>query len=156
MNRLLRPPQALDFAAIASWIDNAESCIRWAGPRLSFPFSATDLPRLLSLAEFSSYCLADGPSAACGFGQYWVVTPGEVHLGRIIVSPTRRRQGLGRVLCQQLMAEAVQNTGARALTLRVYRDNSAAIALYGSLGFAQLEAQSTDAVLFMQTGVDRS
>jgi len=155
MNCTLRPPHASDFMAIASWIDNAETCIRWAGPRLPFPFSASELPALLALDDGQSFCLADGPATACGFGQYWVATPGAVHLGRIIVSPATRRQGLGRELCRQLMTRAAQETGAGAITLRVYRDNAAAVALYSSLGFKERETESTAVVLFMEAAVDR-
>ena len=154
MNCTLRRPQAIDFAALASWISDAGACIRWAGPRFSFPFADADLPRLLAAIGEESFCLAEGPAVACAFGQYWVNSPGNVHLGRIIVSPVLRGQGLGRLLCQLLMANAVQGTGARAITLRVYRDNPAAIALYLSLGFAVVSSESTATVLFMQAQAD--
>lgn len=149
MNCTLRTAQTADFVAVASWISDARTCVRWAGPRLAFPFSSADLQRSLSSAGTQSYCLADGPAAACGFGQHWVLTPGAAHLGRIIVSPTLRGQGLGRLLCRQLMARALQQTGASALTLRVFRDNAAAVALYSSLGFAAIESESTAEILFM-------
>jgi limonene-1,2-epoxide hydrolase len=48
------------------------------------------------------------------------------------------------------MAAAVQATGAQALTLRVYRGNAVAHALYASLGFQPVPSQSTDEVLFME------
>ena len=151
MNCTLRTPQAIDFEAIASWVTNREACLSWAGPRLPFPFSAPDLPALLSVADGESLCLAEGSARPYGFGQFWVSTPGAVHLGRIIVAPTMRGRGFGRTLCRQLIAEAVLQTGARRITLRVYRDNLAAIALYLGLGFSAVESESTGEVFFMST-----
>jgi ribosomal protein S18 acetylase RimI-like enzyme len=146
--------QPADYDAIASWIPDAAACLRWAGPRLRFPFSAAELPALLTVAGGESYCLFDG-TETCGFGQHWVLTPGAVHLGRIILSPSTRGKGLGRVLCRQLATKAVQSTGAHTVTLRVYRDNAAALALYASLGFTPVESDSDGDVLFMRAEAAR-
>lgn len=149
---LLRAATASDYAAIAGWIPDAQAGLRWAGPRLPFPFAATDLPALLAVpgGGEASYCLSDDAGAACGFGQHWVQQPGAVHLGRIIVAPQARGRGLGRLLCQQLIGAARHSTGAATVTLRAYRDNSSAVKLYSTLGFVELAAQSTDDVLFMR------
>lgn len=152
MNASLRPPTASDYVAIASWIPDAAAGLRWAGPRLPFPFSAADLQALLAVpgcSEFS-YCLVDDLANPCGFGQHWVLQPGAVHLGRIIVAPNARGQGLGRKLCQELISAALRSTSAMVVTLRVYRDNLAAVGLYSSLGFFEVAAESTNDVLFMK------
>ena len=153
-NYTLRPPRASDYEVIASWITDSGTCQRWAGPRVSFPFSANDLPTRLLHPGIESYCLSDGLVATYGFGQFWVVTPGAVHLGRLIISPELRGQGFGRKLCQQLMKKAVQRTGARKITLRVYRDNTPAVALYLNLGFVPVRSESTDEILFMEAAVN--
>jgi len=146
----LRPPRRTDYPVLTRWIVDADLCIRWAGPRVPFPFATTELENLLAVDGSSSYCLDDGGADPCGFGQHWVLTPGGVHLGRLIVSPDVRGKGYGRQLCQQLMAQAVSASNARFVTLRVYRDNLAAFTLYASLGFKPVEAESTDEVYFMQ------
>ncbi len=146
----LRPPRPIDFETIASWITDATACARWAGPRIPFPFFASELPRLLNIDGIESYCLGEETSRVCGFGQFWITSPGAVHLGRIIVSPPERSKGYGRMLCQQLIEIAVHKTGASEMTLRVYRDNSAALSLYVDLGFLTDDSQSTDEVLFMK------
>jgi [ribosomal protein S18]-alanine N-acetyltransferase len=150
----LRTPRPADYLAIASWVPDAAACIRWAGPRVLFPFAAAELPTLLSVAGGESLCLAETELAACGFGQYWVVNQGAVHLGRIIVSPASRGKGLGRELCRRLISRAIQATGAGAVTLRVYRDNPTALHLYSRLGFAPVEPESTEEVLFMEMRVN--
>lgn len=152
MNASLRTPSASDYADIASWIPDAAVGLRWAGPRLPFPFAASDLPALLAVPSGTgvSYCLIDSFANPCGFGQHWVLQAGAVHLGRIIVAPTARGRGLGRVLCQQLISAALQSTSATAVTLRVFRDNLVAVSLYSSLGFAEVPSESDDDVLFMK------
>jgi ribosomal protein S18 acetylase RimI-like enzyme len=154
MNATLRSPILADYETIASWVSDAEACLRWAGPQLAFPFFASELPRLLSAVGGQSYCLADETAAPYGFGQHWVIAPGAVHLGRIIVSPELRGNGLGRTLCQQLIAKAIQSTKANVITLRVFRDNHMAIALYSSLGFGFIEDESNERTFFMKMGAN--
>jgi len=97
-----------------------------------------------------SYFLAEGDSAPSAFGQHWVNAIGSAHLGRIIVAPAAKRRGVGRTLCEQLFKEAVRCTGAGSVTLRVYRDNTTAVALYSSLGFEPSDVESDAKVLFMR------
>jgi [ribosomal protein S18]-alanine N-acetyltransferase len=47
------------------------------------------------------------------------------------------------------MTRAIQATAANTTTLRVYRDNLAALHLYSSLGFMPVESRSDEEVLFM-------
>lgn len=151
----LRTVKNSDFETIASWISDAAAARRWAGPLLSFPFMAAELPVALAIpgCETSSYCLVNDGHAPLGFGQHWVFQVDAVHLGRIIVDPNARGRGLGRVLCQYLIEAALDATRARAVTLRAYRDNATAVALYESLGFSEVAAESTDEVLFMRKAV---
>jgi ribosomal protein S18 acetylase RimI-like enzyme len=158
MNASLRTPSASDYAAIASWIPDAAAGLRWAGPRLPFPFTPSDLPALLAVpggGEFS-YSMIDSSANPCGFGQHWVLQHGAVHLGRIIVAPNARGRGLGRVLCQQLISASLHSTSATAVTLRAYRDNLVAVGLYSSLGFVEVAAESTKDVLFMRLLANKS
>jgi len=157
MTAMLRLPGHSDYETIATWIADAASCARWAGPKLRYPFSPVELQTMLSsvngLAGGASYCLADASDACAsplGYAQHWVATPGAVHLGRIIISPLARGKGLGRIFCTLLMAQAIQATNAATMSLRVYRDNAPALALYASLGFVAEEAESSDEILFMR------
>ena len=151
MGIILRNPEEDDYVAIAGWIHDAVACARWAGPRMAFPFAVPDLSELLRMPGGRSWVLgqADRPSPL-GFGQYWVNRPGEVHLGRIIVAPEERGRGLGKQLCRLLMREAGARTGTETFTLRVYRDNPAAQAVYEGLGFQPVESDSDAELLFMR------
>jgi ribosomal protein S18 acetylase RimI-like enzyme len=154
MNATLRTPTAADYEVIASWVPDAKACERWAGPQLRYPFIAAELPRLLAMPDASSFCLREGDDTPIGFGQFWVKAPGFVHLGRIIVSPHERGRGLGRQLCELLVAKAARLTKAKTITLRVYKDNASAIAIYSSLGFMVVESQSTEEAWAMEAKTD--
>ena len=156
MNLTLHQPRPSDYEALASWVPDAVACLRWAGPRILFPFPVSELPDLLVVPGGTSYFLAEGCGVPCGFGQHWVIVAGSVHLGRIIVSPAARGKGVGRALCELLIGEAVRCTGANAITLRVYRDNAVAVSLYSSLGFLPVEADSDKEAIFMRVGVNTS
>ena len=130
--------QPSHYASIAGWLDSAAATQRWAGPGV------------LELEARPGWALLDEQDQCLGFGQYWMTDAGTAHLGRIIVSPLARGRGLGRLLMQALSAQALREDGIQRLTLRVYRDNTAAAALYRDLGFQQVEASSTQELLFMQ------
>ena len=61
----------------------------------------------------------------------------EGEIADVAVAPVARRRGIARQLLQRVMAELVQ-VGVRTLYLEVRESNSAARALYASLGFQQV------------------
>jgi ribosomal-protein-alanine N-acetyltransferase len=146
----LRPPQAADYAAIGTWVPDADSCVRWAGPKLKFPFDPQKLPQLLAEPGAHSFVLSRGQADALGFCQFWVREPGVAHLARIILAPSARGQGMAATLCRLLMAEAARTVDAKAFTLRVYRDNHPALATYEGLGFVTVPDRSDERIFFMQ------
>lgn len=145
----LRAPEAPDYTALASWLPDAQACLRWAGPLIPFPIAVESLAQQLFVPGGASYFLAGPGDQVLGFGQHWVRRPGTMHLGRIIIAPDARGQGLGRELCTQLISKGTEATGAGAVTLRVYRDNEVALSLYKSLGFVAVEPESSEEALFM-------
>lgn len=150
MSPHLHPVQPSNYAAVASWPESAEATQRWAGPGVPFPLPPERFAQVLELALRPGWALLDEQGACVGFGQFWTTDAGTAHLGRIIVSPSARGRGLGRLLMQSLSTQALREDGIQRLTLRVYRDNTAAATLYRDLGFQQVEASSTPELLFMQ------
>jgi [ribosomal protein S18]-alanine N-acetyltransferase len=76
-----------------------------------------------------------GAGALLGYIMFWVVFE-ELHLMNLAVRPEIRRQGLGTVLIRHaLTAGAAQ--GARTALLEVRASNTAALAMYGKLGFVK-------------------
>lgn len=150
MTECLHPVQPAHYATIGAWLDSAGATQRWAGPGVLYPLAPDAFAQALQLQQRPGWVLLDAEGHCVGFGQYWPTSPGTLHLGRIIVSPQARGRGLGRVLMQALMAQALQSAAVERLTLRVYRDNVAAVALYRDLGFQLMEEASTLELLFMQ------
>ncbi len=150
MTECLHPVQPPHYAVIGAWLDSASATQRWAGPGVPYPLAPDAFAQALQLQQRPGWVLLDARGHCVGFGQYWPTTSGTLHLGRIIVSPQARGRGLGRVLMQALMGQALQSAGVERLTLRVYRDNVAAMTLYRDLGFQSMEDASTPELLFMQ------
>lgn len=75
--------------------------------------------------------LADG--AIAGYLCAWMVVD-EMHLGTVGVDPALRRSGIGRDLVVRSL-EWAASRGAAGAHLEVRASNSAAIALYESLGY---------------------
>ena len=67
-----------------------------------------------------------------------VISPGTAHLAQLAVDPSRHRQGLARQLLHDVLVAAAQE-GHTRLSLLVAADNTAARALYRSLGFVEHE-----------------
>lgn len=149
---LLRAPLPDDYLRLASWIGNAEQCLRWAGPIVPYPFEAKDLAQLLVVplpGGGTNWSLADEGNALLAFGQHWEREPGCAHLGRIIVAPEARGKGVGRHLCTQLITKAA-GEGYGRVSLRVYRDNAPALRIYTALGFAAIAQEADGDVWLMQ------
>jgi GNAT superfamily N-acetyltransferase len=90
-----------------------------------------------SPVPFSGHVLKrDGEVVACG---QTAIEADMVGLYDVFTTPAARGQGLARMLCAQLLAEAVAR-GARTGYLQVEGDNHAARAVYRRLGFADAYA----------------
>ena len=70
-----------------------------------------------------------------GYGGMWLILD-EAHITNIAVHPEHRRRGVGRLLMETLIEEAVRLNMQR-MTLEVRVSNRAAISLYKSLGFEE-------------------
>ncbi len=100
--------------------------------------SAFTTPRPWSEAEITALLT--------GIGVFWLgdtrgfvmgrSVAGEVEVLTLAVAPKMRRQGVARALMQDFAKHAFA-TGAEAAFLEVAADNTAAIALYLSLGYVQ-------------------
>jgi ribosomal-protein-alanine N-acetyltransferase len=153
----LRTPTRADYEVLATWITDAQACLRWAGPRVPFPFAAADLEaHLVTPHGGGSHVLAHGQGAPVAFSQHWQAVAGAVHLGRLIVAPASRGGGVGRLLVQKTISLASRRFGVGIVTLRVYRDNTTALGLYRSLQFAEDPSSSDDETAFMRAEVGRA
>jgi len=79
------------------------------------------------------HLLRDEQGTVLAFSVCWVIFD-ELHINTLAVAPAARRTGLATALLRQVMAEAAL-AGVTKATLEVRASNSAALALYGRLGF---------------------
>ena len=150
MKMTLRHVRDTDFQQIATWINDSKACKRWAGPTVEFPFVHTDLGQIVDKAGAVGLALTSEEDQLYGFAQYWPRDALRTHLGRIIVNPAHRGLGIGKVLCQLLIDATLDATTTPIISLRVYRDNHAALHLYEQLGFEAREDDSNDEILAME------
>jgi ribosomal-protein-alanine N-acetyltransferase len=119
---VLRPATAADLDTVVMIERVSFSDPPWS--RRSFA-SLLDDPRV----RFTVACMP----AVVGYVVMWLVAD-EAELANLAVAPDRRRQGIGQVLLDSAMAEALAR-GATSLYLEVRESNVAARALYGGRGF---------------------
>jgi ribosomal-protein-alanine N-acetyltransferase len=80
------------------------------------------------------------PDVLAGYAGLLAPDGGDGEIQTIAVAPAARRQGLGRLLMERLIAEA-DARGARQVFLEVRADNPNARVLYDSLGFEQISVR---------------
>lgn len=140
----LRKAKKADLKTIISWIPDEVACRRWAGPKVRFPLTVENLSEDIAFSDNDAYCLKQ-KEAIVAFGQLLTKEDGYLHLARIIVDPSKREMGYGRLLCSELLKTAGRK-GCHKFSLNVYRDNSAALGLYESLGFREKAEKSTEEI----------
>ena len=150
MKMTLRRARDIDFEQISGWIKDQQACTGWSGLKDCFPFVNKNLSGLLHKPGAVSLVLCNEQDEPLGFAQYWPRDEQRTHLGRIIVNPDQRGQGIGKILCEQLIAAANEATKKPIVSLRVYRDNHIAHQLYQRLGFEAYEPDSSPEVLAME------
>ncbi|HEX8488687.1 MAG TPA: GNAT family N-acetyltransferase [Propionibacteriaceae bacterium] len=141
----LRRPEAADAAVVASWSRSADEARRWCSLAVH-PFPPSEVISWWGAADVDPQVLLVGEEGRPeAYGELWLdEQENEVELARIIVRPARRRAGLGRELVTRLVEEA-RATGLRDCFLRVAPDNSAALGLYRSCGFVDVEEERSRA-----------
>jgi ribosomal protein S18 acetylase RimI-like enzyme len=137
----LRKAKIVDLKTIILWIPDELTCKSWAGPNVRFPLSIENLSKDIGFSDNNSYCLIYNESIVA-FGQLLAKENGYLHLARIIVDPSKRAMGYGRLLCNELLQIASQK-GYHKISLNVYRDNTIALKLYENLGFREIAEKSS-------------
>lgn len=118
----LRSMVAADAPAVAELSADAGAA-RW---------DASAFVRELALPQ-SRLEVVEDDGRVVAFAVWWHVVD-EIHLLNIVVHPSGRRAGLGRLLMDAMVADA-RSVGSRALCLEVRAGNAPALALYLRYGF---------------------
>ena len=143
----IAPASITELDTIMTWIGSAEHCHRWAGPGVTFPLVRQRLATEIGFSGANAFC-GRSDAGVLAFAQLIQKAPGVYHLARVISHPGYRGQGLGRQVCQYLL-NCAWALGGHAVTLNVYRANTAALSLYTSLGFAEQAGNSDSNLCFI-------
>ena len=128
-----------DLSAVISWITDADECLTWAGPMVSFPVFPEKLKAQIEYTPENSFCLVENEQVMA-FGQLLGKSEHHYHLARLIVAPDTRGNGYGRKLCRYLIDKA-SHLKCDLLTLNVYQNNTDALNLYLKIGFEPAEGE---------------
>jgi ribosomal protein S18 acetylase RimI-like enzyme len=123
---------------VKTWFSDHNAIYTWGGPNMTYPMSDTDFLNLLNAPHINSFCLQDEGQQIIAFGQHYLRLERH-HLGRLVVNPSCRGQGLGKILIQQLLAQAFTSKATLGASLFVFRDNTVAYNCYQSLGFIETD-----------------
>ena len=150
MDYLLRPAVPRDLDSVLKWMDNVDQLRAWGLPGCPFPPDARSVWTEIKAEDNQTVALMDEFQRVVGFGQILLQEPDDLRLTRIIVAPECRELGLGRMLCLRLMEQAARQCPSHFFSLRVSPENTPALYLYRSLGFAECSTQEGDGYLLMK------
>ena len=128
--------QATDqhLTELMSWFSNEEELSIWSGPNCRFPFDVTSFKHDIKFESLKSFVLMSNENKLLGFGQYYLRL-GRCHLGRLVVNPQCRGQGMITYLIQELSSLGKADFNVETCSLFVLEHNQSAIRAYTKLGF---------------------
>jgi len=133
-----------DLVGVFRWFHSEKSVLYWAGPDVTYPLQVKRFKTETKFDQSHSYVLKQGRQLLA-FGQIYNRLE-HCHLGRLVVSPAFRGQGVGRYLVEVLLAQGVQKLGLAKGSLFVLADNKPAIKLYQAMNFKVTDYPETTAV----------
>jgi len=140
----LRPATLQDLQTVLTWIESPEQLKRWGGPLLTWPPQSGQIWRQIEADTHKVFALVSDEGEVAGLGQTLRREENAVHLGRIILSPALRGQGVGRVLMQNLIDKGRELYHPQYFSLYIYNENLPAVRLYRSVGFVVIETYTED------------
>ena len=136
----VRPKGERDVAAAVALVGEVAQEGRWIATEWPFDLDArTRANRDALLMRRSVGWVADEDGACIGDLTVFAIEADEPELG-MVVAAAHRGRGIGRALLTSALSWARAN-GKAALVLRVFPDNTAALALYRSAGFTEVTLQ---------------
>jgi ribosomal-protein-alanine N-acetyltransferase len=134
MEYSIHPACLEDLQTILPWVGTEQLLRQWGGPSLVFPATPDSVWSVIGASLGNAFSLLDSSGELLGFGQAFVRDP-NVHLARLIVAPSRRGQGLARILAMKLVHAAITHY-PEDITLKAYANNTAAGSLFNPLSLA--------------------
>jgi ribosomal protein S18 acetylase RimI-like enzyme len=131
-------PEPEHLEQMLTWFTDTQAVFDWAGPNFRYPYNLSSFTADLTLDKLASFVLVSDKKQLLGFGQYYRRID-RCHLGRIIISPQWRGNGLAKMLIEQLTAKGLKAFNVEQSSLFVLSHNHQALYTYLKLGFVQSE-----------------
>jgi len=132
--RLTQPSDA-NFIELMSWFSTEEELNIWSGPGFRYPYDLISFKSDLRLDSLKSFSLVSAEGDLLAFGQYYLRL-GKCHLGRLVVNPNSRGQGIASNLIYELSVLGKSDLKTDSCSLFVLGHNKSAIQAYKKLGFS--------------------
>lgn len=133
----LRRRSPADADAVVGWVVDADALYLFTGAQLRWPLRLDDLLAMDHVPGFAAWVLADGIHTA-PLGHVDLTMVGTtVQLGRVIIDPHRRGEGLAHVLVDRALLQAGRQ-GATRVRLNVIRGNEPALHTYRRAGLREV------------------
>lgn len=137
----LRPYKSQDAEYILQWVRNEEEFAKWCANKIMYPFTEKSMEALK--ADFDKddrgwlFTAMDPGGTPIGF---FGMTKADyeresIHLCFIIIDSSKRSQGYGGQMMDQIIKYAFQVLMVSRITLKVFDHNEAAHACYQKAGF---------------------
>ena len=124
---LIRPANPADISAMRALAEQSATAAHW-GEREYAAVFAPEAPPRIALVATEDVEIFGFAIARCA--------PEEWEIENVVVSPQRRRRGVGSELVRQIL-RVVHQSGASSVLLEVRDSNTAARQMYERLGFAE-------------------
>lgn len=151
----LEPFTSGDIDRLLGWIRSPEELMLWTASSFGFPLTCEHIEgHLRDSAERGDRqifkAVEEGGGAAVGHIELGAIDPRNrsVRIGRVLVDPERRGQGLGGSMMRAALRKAFEELRAHRVELGVFDVNPAAIACYERVGF-QRDGVRRDSFLAM-------
>ena len=136
----LRRLERADCETLVSWIPSADALFQWSGPwDFTWPLGPEQLARDLDGASDARRVLAAVDEDSGELLGHVMLTIWLAHgfavIGRVLIDPARRGDGLGTALMHKVVRIGFDELGLHRLQLNVYDFNASAIASYQRAGF---------------------
>ena len=116
------------------WFSNEQELTNWSGPNFRFPLNLYSFTEDLNMGSLNSFALISNTSEFLAFGQFYQRL-NKCHLGRLVVSPQFRGQGIAAKLMSHLCERGRKELKLNEYSLFVLAHNKSAIKSYQKFGF---------------------
>ena len=131
-----RAARAGDFARLIHWVSDAPAMYLFAGPSLTWPPTVAQFEEISKRPGLSAWMVA-GDDHQQAWGHFDLTVHGDsARLGRVIIDPRYRGQGLGHTLTRAAIDKA-RELGVAEVRLAVVADNEPAVKSYRRAGFTE-------------------